>query len=87
MSLTCFLDIVGCVPEKMASKYTSLLPFLRNLFTTSTKEEIREAASVIFAIITTHTSEKSAIDKQVMFTNSHICLLYSHSHISIRSQA
>ncbi|KOB74355.1 Proteasome-associated protein ECM29-like protein [Operophtera brumata] len=52
MSLTCFLDIVGCVPEKIASKYTSLLPFLRNLFTTSTKEEIRDIAALIFAIIT-----------------------------------
>lgn len=65
MPLTCFLDIVGCVPEKMASKYTSLLPFLRNLFTTSTKEDIRDIAAVIYAIITVNTSEKSAIDKEI----------------------
>lgn len=65
MPLSCFLDIVGCVPEKMASKYTSLLPFLRNLFTTSTKEDIRDVAAVIYAIITVHTSEKSAIDKEI----------------------
>ncbi|XP_026729465.1 proteasome-associated protein ECM29 homolog [Trichoplusia ni] len=65
MPLTCFLDIVGCVPEKMASKYISLLPFLRNLFTTSTKEDVRDTASVIYAIITVHTSEKSAIDKEI----------------------
>ncbi|KAL0840590.1 hypothetical protein ABMA28_015796 [Loxostege sticticalis] len=65
MPLTCFLDIVGCVPEKIASKYTSLLPFLKTLFTTSTKEDIREAASVIYAIITVNTSEKSAIEKEI----------------------
>ncbi|XP_045493111.1 proteasome adapter and scaffold protein ECM29 [Colias croceus] len=65
MPLTCFLDIVGCVPDEMAPKYTSLLPFLLNLLTTSTKEEIRETAATIFAIITVHTSEKSAIDKQI----------------------
>lgn len=65
MPLSCFLDIVGCVPEKMASKYTSLLPFLRNLFTTSTKEDIRDVAAVIYAIITVNTSEKSAIDKEI----------------------
>ncbi|KAF9798599.1 hypothetical protein SFRURICE_008332 [Spodoptera frugiperda] len=65
MPLSCFLDIIGCVPEKMASKYTSLLPFLRNLFTTSTKEDIRDISAVIYAIITVHTSEKSAIDKEI----------------------
>nr|XP_049703179.1 proteasome adapter and scaffold protein ECM29 [Helicoverpa armigera] len=65
MPLSCFLDIVGCVPDKMSSKYTSLLPFLRNLFTTSTKEDIREIAAVIYAIITVNTSEKSAIDKEI----------------------
>lgn len=65
MPLTCFLDIVGCVPEKMASKYTSLLPFLRNLFTTSTKEDIRDIAATIYAIITVNTSEKNAIDKEI----------------------
>ncbi|XP_063621128.1 proteasome-associated protein ECM29 homolog [Cydia splendana] len=65
MPLTCFLDIVGCVPEKIASKYTNLLPFLKNLFVTTTKEDIREAASVIYAIITVHTSEKSAIEREL----------------------
>ncbi|XP_075970288.1 proteasome-associated protein ECM29 homolog [Anticarsia gemmatalis] len=65
MALTSFLDIVGCVPEKMAAKYTSLLPFLRNLFTTSTKEDIRDIAAVIYAIITVHTSEKSAIERDI----------------------
>lgn len=65
MPLTCFLDIVGCVPEKMAAKYTSLLPFLRNLFTTSTKEEIRETAAVIYAIISVQTSDKSTIEKEI----------------------
>lgn len=79
MSLTCFLDIVGCVPEKIASKYTSLLPFLRNLFTTSTKEEIRDIAAVIFAIITVNTSEKSVIDKQVLFTLK----MYTYTNASV----
>lgn len=65
MPLTCFLDIIGCVPDKMASKYTSLLPFLRNLFTASTKEDVRDTAAVIYAIITVHTSDKSAIDKEI----------------------
>ncbi|CAH0699772.1 unnamed protein product [Spodoptera exigua] len=65
MPLSCFLDIIGCVPEKMAAKYTSLLPFLRNLFTSSTKEDIRDISAVIYAIITVHTSEKSAIDKEI----------------------
>lgn len=65
MPLTCFLDIVGCVPEKMASKYTNLLPFFKNLFTTSTKEEIRDIAAVIYAVINVHTSEKLAIDKEI----------------------
>lgn len=65
MPLTCFLDIVGCVPEKMASKYTSLLPFLRNLFTTSTKEDIKDTAAVIYAIITVHTTDKASIDKEI----------------------
>lgn len=65
MPLTCFLDIVGCVPEKMAEKYTNLLPFLKNLFTTSTKEDIRETSAAIYAIITVHTSNKAAIDKEI----------------------
>ncbi|XP_037874946.1 proteasome adapter and scaffold protein ECM29 isoform X1 [Bombyx mori] len=65
MALTCFLDIIGCIPEKMASKYTNLLPFLRNLFTTSTKEHIRDTSAVIYAIIFVHTSEKTAIDKEI----------------------
>lgn len=65
MALTCFLDIVGCIPETISPKYTSLLPFLRNLFTTSTKEDIRETASAIYAIITVHTSDKAAIDKEI----------------------
>ncbi|XP_052750867.1 proteasome-associated protein ECM29 homolog [Galleria mellonella] len=65
MPLTCFLDIVGCVPEKMASKYANLLPFLKTLFTTSTKEEIRDTAAVIYAIITVNTSDKTAIEKEI----------------------
>ncbi|CAH0727922.1 unnamed protein product, partial [Brenthis ino] len=65
MPLTCFLDIVGCVPEKMAEKYTNLLPFLKNLFTTSTKEDIRETSAAIYAIITVHTSNKATIDKEI----------------------
>ncbi|RVE49284.1 hypothetical protein evm_006078 [Chilo suppressalis] len=65
LPLTCFLDIVGCVPEKMASKYTNLLPFLKNLFTTSTKEDIRDNAAVIYAIITVNTNEKSAIEREI----------------------
>ncbi|XP_072940517.1 proteasome adapter and scaffold protein ECM29 [Epargyreus clarus] len=65
MPLTCFLDIVGCVPDKMAPKYTNLLPFLQNLFTTSSKEDIRETAAVIFAVITVHTSSKNEIDKEI----------------------
>lgn len=65
MPLTCFLDIVGCVPDKMSSKYSSLLPFLKTLFTTSTKEDIRDTASLIYAIITVHTSDKTAIDKEI----------------------
>ncbi|XP_060801096.1 proteasome-associated protein ECM29 homolog [Amyelois transitella] len=65
MPLTCFLDIVGCVPDKMAAKYTNLLPFLKTLFTTSTKEDIRDTASLIYAIITVHTSDKSAIEKEI----------------------
>ncbi|CAK1553468.1 unnamed protein product [Leptosia nina] len=65
MPLTCFLDIVGCVPNEMAAKYTTLLPFLLNLFTSSTKEEIRETAATIFAIIFVNTNEKAAIDKQI----------------------
>ncbi|XP_068630379.1 proteasome-associated protein ECM29 homolog [Battus philenor] len=65
MPLTCFLDIVGCVPEIMASKYESLLPFLMNLFTTSTKEDIRDTAAVIYAIITANTGNKSTIDKNI----------------------
>ncbi|XP_013177902.1 PREDICTED: proteasome-associated protein ECM29 homolog isoform X1 [Papilio xuthus] len=65
MPLTCFLDIVGCVPEIIASKYVSLLPFLMNLFTTSTKEDIRDIAAVIYAIITANTSNKSAIEKEI----------------------
>ncbi|CAG5035645.1 unnamed protein product [Parnassius apollo] len=65
MPLTCFLDIVGCVPEIMAPKYVSLLPFFMNLFTTSTKEDIRDIAAVIYAIITANTSNKSAIDKEI----------------------
>lgn len=65
MPLTCFLDIIGCVPDKMAPKYTSLLPFLKNLFTTSTKEDIRETAAVIYAIITVSTAEKRAIDREI----------------------
>lgn len=65
MPLTCFLDIVGCVPEKMASKYTNLLPFFKNLFMTSTKEEVRDIAAVIYAVINVHTNEKLAIDKEI----------------------
>ncbi|CAH0749868.1 unnamed protein product [Diatraea saccharalis] len=65
MPLTCFLDIVGCVPEKMASKYTNLLSFLKNLFTTSTKEEMRENAAVVYAIITVSTSDKSTVEKEI----------------------
>lgn len=65
MPLTCFLDIVGCVPEKIADKYTNLLPFLKNLFTSSTKEDIRETSAAIYAIITVHTSNKAAVDKEI----------------------
>ncbi|XP_048484818.1 proteasome adapter and scaffold protein ECM29 isoform X3 [Plutella xylostella] len=65
MPLTSFLDIVGCVPDKMAPKYKHLLPFLKNLYTNSTKEEIREAAALIYAIISVHTSEKRAIDNEI----------------------
>ncbi|KAL4708413.1 hypothetical protein ACJJTC_019649, partial [Scirpophaga incertulas] len=65
MSLTCFLDIVGCTPEKMAPKYKHLLPFVKNLVTSSTKEDIREIASVIYAIITVHTTEKAAIEREI----------------------
>lgn len=65
MPLTCFLDIAGCVAEHISPKYTNILPFLRNLFTTSTKEDVREIASVIYAIITVNTSEKAAIDKEI----------------------
>ncbi|KAI5643789.1 hypothetical protein NE865_04185 [Phthorimaea operculella] len=64
-ALSCFLDIIGCVPQKMAPKYTNLLPFLKNLFTTSTKEDIRETAAVIYAIITVHTSDKTAIEREI----------------------
>ncbi|KAJ2947108.1 hypothetical protein O0L34_g16457 [Tuta absoluta] len=64
-ALSCFLDIIGCVPQKMAPKYTNLLPFLKNLFTTSTKEDIRETAAVIYAIITVHTSDKAAIEREI----------------------
>ncbi|XP_041976007.1 proteasome-associated protein ECM29 homolog [Aricia agestis] len=65
MPLTCFLDIIGCVPDKMAAKYTSLLPFLRNLFTTSTKEDIRDIAATVYAILTVHTSDKNSIDREI----------------------
>lgn len=65
MPLTSFLDIVGCVPDKMAPKYKHLLPFLKNLYTNSTKEEIRETAALIYAIISVHTSEKRAIDNEI----------------------
>ncbi|CAH4007387.1 unnamed protein product [Pieris brassicae] len=65
MPLTCFLDIVGCVPDKMAPKYSTLLPFLLNLFTTSTKEEVRETAAIIYAIIFVAINEKSTIDRQI----------------------
>ncbi|CAH2107601.1 unnamed protein product [Euphydryas editha] len=65
MALTCFLDIVGCVPKKMAEKYTNILPFLKNLFTTSTKEDIRENSAAIYAIITVHTSTKASIENEI----------------------
>ncbi|XP_053602483.1 proteasome adapter and scaffold protein ECM29 isoform X2 [Plodia interpunctella] len=65
MPLTCFLDIVGCVPDKMAAKYTNMLPYLKTIFTTSTKEDVRDTASLIYAIITVHTSDKATIDKQI----------------------
>lgn len=62
MPLTCFLDIVGCVPEKMAPKYTNMLPFLKKLFVESSRENIRETAALIYAIILVHTSGKPVID-------------------------
>lgn len=65
MPLTCFLDVVGCVPEKIAIKYTTLLPFLKNLFTTSTKEDIREIAAAIYAIISVQTSNKAAMESEL----------------------
>ncbi|XP_052738355.1 proteasome-associated protein ECM29 homolog [Bicyclus anynana] len=65
MPLTCFLDIVGCVPTKMAEKYTALLPFLKNLFATSTKEDIREISAAIYAIIVVHTNNKTEIEKEI----------------------
>ncbi|XP_026485739.2 proteasome-associated protein ECM29 homolog [Vanessa tameamea] len=65
MALTCFLDVVGCIPKKMSEKYTNILPFLKNLFTTSTKEDIRETAAAIYAIITVHTNTKAAIENEV----------------------
>lgn len=65
MALTCFLDIVGCAPKKMADKYTNILPFLKNLFTTSTKEDIRENSAAIYAIITVHTSNKASIENEI----------------------
>lgn len=65
MPLTCFLEIVGCVPEKMSAKYTTLLPFLKNLFITSSKEDVRETSALIYAIIKVNTSEKSALDSEI----------------------
>ncbi|XP_032510836.2 proteasome adapter and scaffold protein ECM29 [Danaus plexippus] len=65
MPLTCFLDIVGCIPDKIADKYKTILPFLKQLFTNSTREEIRETSAAIYAIITVHTSDKSSIDKEI----------------------
>ncbi|KAI8428500.1 hypothetical protein MSG28_007292 [Choristoneura fumiferana] len=65
MPLTCFLDIVGCVPDKMAAKYAHLLPFFKNLFISSTKEEIRDAAAVIYAVIIVQISDKATVEKEV----------------------
>ncbi|XP_049865676.1 proteasome adapter and scaffold protein ECM29 [Pectinophora gossypiella] len=65
MPLTCFLDIIGCIPEKMANKYIHLLPYMKNLFTTSTKEDIREISATIYAIITLHTSDKAFVENEI----------------------
>ncbi|GBP15166.1 Proteasome adapter and scaffold protein ECM29 [Eumeta japonica] len=65
MPLTCFLDVIGCVSEKLANKYTNMLPLFKNLFTNSTREEIRETSAIIYAIITVHSSEKTQIEKEI----------------------
>ncbi|CAB3243794.1 unnamed protein product [Arctia plantaginis] len=66
MPLTCFLDIVGCNPQEMAPKYTSLLPFLKNIYMTSTKEDVRDVAGMIYAIIFVTTSDKNTIENEIM---------------------
>ncbi|XP_039748644.1 proteasome-associated protein ECM29 homolog [Pararge aegeria] len=81
MPLTCFLDIVGCVPSKMAEKYTGLLPFMKNLFATSTKEDIRETSAAIYAIISVHTKNKADIEIEIKE-----CVAQCRSNKSLESQ-
>lgn len=76
MPLTCFLDIVGCNPQEMAPKYTSLLPFLKNLYMTSTKEDVRDVAGTIYAIIFVTTSDRNTIENEIMTAKE----LYQKQH-------
>ncbi|CAH2075093.1 unnamed protein product, partial [Iphiclides podalirius] len=65
MPLTCLLDIIGCVPDVMAPKYSGLLPFLAGLFATTTREEVRHIAAQAFATITAATAERPTAEAEL----------------------
>lgn len=62
MPFTCLLDIVGCAPQKMAPQFVDQLPFLKNQFTNTVRNDIRDTVSLIYSIILATTGTKEDIE-------------------------
>lgn len=62
--ISCLLEVVGCIPDLLYSDYVDRLNWFKG-FLGSTKEEIREHASVLYGILTAYALNNNDFDQMI----------------------